>query len=74
MSHLRGLGLKWPLVGGIVGLGGLLSYLRLRPRRRRPTAAELMSLDEAAFEAFIRGTGIRTMSSSESSKTGGLGD
>ena len=73
MSHLRALGLKWPLMG-IVGLGGLLSYLRLRPRRRRPTASQLMSLDEAAFESFIRGTGIRTVSSSESPKTGGLGD
>lgn len=74
MSHLRALGLKWPLVGGILGFGGVLTYFRLRPKRRRPTASQLMRMDSAAFESFIRGTGIRTVSNRESNTSGGSGD
>jgi hypothetical protein len=62
------------LLGGIVGLGGLLSYLRLRSRRHRPTASELIGLDAFAFEDFIRGTGIGTVSSTKSQAIGGIGD
>jgi hypothetical protein len=74
MSHLRGLGLKWPLVGGILGFGGVLGYFRLRPKRKRPTASQLMTMDSATFESFIRGTGIRTLSNREPNTSGGSGD
>lgn len=46
------------LIAGIAGLG-LLRWLRPRPQRR-PSADELMEMDDSAFEEFIRSTGLRS--------------
>ena len=46
------------LLAGVAGLG-LLRWLRPRPQRR-PSADELMRMDDSAFEDFIRSTGMRS--------------
>lgn len=46
------------LVAGVAGLG-IVRWLRARPKRR-PTADELMRMDDQAFEDFIQSTGLRS--------------
>jgi hypothetical protein len=74
MSHLRGVGLRLPLIGGLLGLGGLIGMRMMRGGRRRPTASQLMKMDDATFAEFIRRTGLRTISSSRPSDLGRPGD
>ena len=50
-----------PLLGGLVSLGGVVA-LALRRRRRRPTVERLLQMDDRAFEAYIRSTGLRKAS------------
>jgi hypothetical protein len=52
--------LRIALLGGIL-VTMLLALLGRRGSRRRPTAAELVAMTEAEFEAFIRSTGIETV-------------
>lgn len=46
------------VVAGIAGLG-IVRWLLLRPKRR-PTADELMRMDDLAFDEFIESTGLRS--------------
>jgi hypothetical protein len=52
--------LRIPLLGGVL-VATLLALVGRRGSRRRPTAAELMAMTDAEFEAFIRSTGIKTV-------------
>lgn len=52
MSQLGAPGRKLPSVAEV------LDALRIKPRRRRPTAAELMSMERTDFHAFIATTGL----------------
>jgi hypothetical protein len=67
MTHLRQLrarGLRLPFVGGVGGLIAatwLISVLRGRGRRHRPTGAELAAMSDADFAAFIGSTGVKTV-------------
>lgn len=51
------------VVAGIAGLG-MVRWLLIRPKRR-PTADELMRMDQASFENFIRSSGLKTASDLE---------
>ncbi len=57
--------LRLQVIGGALGLGGMLAILsRLAKRRpQRPSAAQLMQRDDAAFGDFISRTGLKTVSS-----------
>jgi hypothetical protein len=71
-----------PLVGSVLGIGGLFVFLSRYGRhgrhgrhgRRRPTAAQLMRLDDADFADFIRGTGLGTLSTIDPNRSGGSPD
>jgi hypothetical protein len=52
---------RLPLLG-LIGLGGLIALVRARGRNARPTAAQLMRLDDVQFAEFIRRRGLRTIS------------
>jgi hypothetical protein len=54
--------LRWavPLTGLLVGLGGLFSVLRRRGKTQRPSAAELMVMDDDRFLAFLNEIGLDT--------------
>jgi hypothetical protein len=58
MTPLRVRAARLPILGTIVGLG-VLRPLRNR-RRRRPSGAQLMAMDDASFAAFIESTGLKT--------------
>jgi len=61
MTQPRVRAARLPIVGAIVGMG---VFRRLRDRRRqRPTGAQLMSMDDASFAAFIESTGLKTVTS-----------
>ena len=53
MSQLRALGASALVIGG-----AFLGVMGLR-RRRRPSADDLMRMDDRAFEQHIRSTGMR---------------
>jgi len=60
MIHLRERGLRLPALGGalgIISLSGIGLWLRGRSRRK-PSADELMKMDQASFDRFIRSTGL----------------
>ncbi len=65
-----------PLVGSVLGISGLFVFLARfgRHGRRRPTAAQLMRLNDADFAGFIRGTGLGTLSSIDPNRSGGSPD
>ena len=46
------------LAAGLAGIG-LVRWLVVRPRRR-PSADELMRMDDGSFDEFIRRTGLRS--------------
>jgi hypothetical protein len=52
----------------LVPLAGLVTAIGIRTRRRRPSARELMRMDDQAFAAFIQGTGIRTVSTARAAQ------
>lgn len=54
--------------------GARLYRFLTRRRSSRPTAAQLMSMPQAEFEAWIRSTGIQTVSSSVAGAAEGLTD
>ncbi len=59
MTQPRVRAARLPILGAIVGLG-VLRRLRDR-RRRRPTGAQLMAMDDASFATFIESTGLTTV-------------
>ncbi len=68
--------IRLQVIGGAVGLGGLLALVSRLGRRKpqRPSAAQLMQLDDAAFGEFIRRTGLKTVSSIGPDRPGGSAD
>jgi hypothetical protein len=61
MTHLRARGKSLSILGGLVGATWLISVLRGRGRRHRPTGAELAAMSDADFAAFIDSTGVKTV-------------
>jgi len=68
MAQLRTRGHWLTLLGGLLSLGGLTGTLLLLGRnrsRRRPTASDLMRLDDPAFAEFIRRKRLTTVTDLE---------
>jgi hypothetical protein len=61
MSHLRDLGLRIPAIGGLIGITGLVGFLRQRRRPTRPTGKQLAAMSDRDFASFIQGSGIKTV-------------
>jgi hypothetical protein len=59
MSLRRARALRLPILG-VIGLTGVLGILRRRSRGR-PTGAQLMSMNDADFAAFVKSTGLKTV-------------
>lgn len=68
MSHLRARALGLPIIGGLLGIGGYLKLRRGRTRRR-PTADELMNMDAATFDSFVRLAGLEGRVSAAMTRT-----
>lgn len=68
--------IRLQVIGGAIGLGGLLALVSKLGRRKtqRPSAAQLLQLDDAAFGEFIRRTGLKTISSIAPDRPGGSAD
>lgn len=63
MTQLRTRGHRLTLIRGLLSLGRLTGFLLMLARnrsKRRPTASQLMRLDDAAFAEFIRVKGLTT--------------
>lgn len=54
--------------------GARLYRFLVRRKSSRPTAAELMSMPQVEFEAWVRSTGIKTISASVAGTAEGLTD
>lgn len=68
MAQPRTRGHRLMLIGGLVSLSGLTGTLLMLLRhrgKRRPTASELMRLDDTEFAEFIRAKGLTTASDLE---------
>jgi hypothetical protein len=74
MSLLRGARRRIPIVGGLIGLTGLIGFLRMRSRHPRPTGAELLRMSDAEFAAFIQSSGLRTVATAGLAVTDGTAD
>lgn len=55
MSQLKAVGAGLAMAGGVAG--SVVALLR-RGARRRPSAADLMHMNEQAFDAHLRETGM----------------
>jgi hypothetical protein len=64
--------MRVPIVGSLIGLSGLLGLLHVRSRlkRHRPTGAELMKMSDADFAAFVRASGVKTVSTADLASDG----
>lgn len=58
--------LRLAVLRTVIGLIGIVSLVRRRRAARRPTAAELMAMDDEKFEAFVHEIGLKTISTSPS--------
>lgn len=75
MTRPRSIGTRAPILGGLIGLLGLFGIRRLRRKSpRRPTGAELAAMTDRDFDAFIRSTGIRTVTSAGLAAPNGSAD
>jgi hypothetical protein len=61
------------MLGGLIGIGRLIGIVRGRSGRR-PTAAELMRMDDVSFDQFIRSSGLKTVSTLARDASDGNGD
>ncbi len=61
------------MLGGLIGIGRLIGMVRGRPVRR-PTAAELMCMDDVSFDQFIRSSGLKTVTTLARDESDGNGN
>jgi hypothetical protein len=76
MSHTRAARVRMTLIGTLLGVAGIIGLTRLarRPPRRRPTADEIMRMDDDALIGFVRSKGLRTATDLESPAAVGTAD
>ena len=61
MTHLRAIGARVPVIGAL-GVAGVIGIVKARgKRKRRPTGDQLRRMSDADFSAFIRASGIKTV-------------
>ena len=68
-SHRR----SFSMPDGLIRVGGLIRIIRGRSSRR-PTADELMRMDDVSFDQFIRSSGLKTVTTLGRDASDGNGD